>query len=110
MTAIQMAEEYGVDKVRMCGTVHDSIIFLVKRKYVVEVHDRILEIMRRPKLFTKLGIKMKVPIEGEVKIGAWSKGVTLERWQHQQRLKQSTASSRVTAKRSSISPSYALAA
>jgi uracil-DNA glycosylase family 4 len=110
MTAIQMAEEYGVDKVRMCGTVHDSIIFLVKRKYVVEVHDRILEIMRRPKLFTKLGIKMKVPIEGEVKIGAWSKGVTLERWQHQQRLKRSTASSGGTVRKSSTSPSYALAA
>lgn len=93
MVAIQMSEEYGIDKVRLCGTVHDSIIFLVKKKYVPQVYRRVLQIMRRPKLMDELNIHMKVPIEGEAKIGPWSKGVTLERWQSQQASKVVTFSS-----------------
>ncbi len=84
MVAIQLTDEYGIDKVRLCGTVHDSIIAIVKKEYVVEVCNRIVEIMKKPKLLKKFGIKMKVPIEGEVKIGPWSKGVSLDKWQSQQ--------------------------
>lgn len=108
MVAIQMSEEYGIDKVRLCGTVHDSIIFLVKRELVPEVYARVLQIMRRPKLLDKLDIHLKVPIEGEAKIGAWSKGVTLERWQNQSSSKASTSSS--GAKTSKTYPPMRLAA
>ena len=80
MALIQLDKEFGRDKVRLCGTVHDSIILIAKREHVPEVYNRILEIMRGPKLMKKFGIKFKVPLEGEAKIGPWGKGVSLEKW------------------------------
>jgi DNA polymerase-1 len=80
MSALQLREEYGRDKVRICGTVHDSILARVKKAYVVEVGRRLLEIMRHPKMLDEFGIELKVPIEAELKVGPWGKGVSLEKW------------------------------
>lgn len=111
MVALQVSREYGVDKVRLCGTVHDAIIFLVKKEHVVEVYNRVLEIMRGPDLMKKFGIKMKVPIEGEAKIGPWGKGVSLERWQQSNTSTRRTRSLSGTKKRTSkTSRVYAQAA
>ncbi len=80
MSALQLRAEYPRSIVRICGTVHDSILARVKRSYVIEVSKRLLEIMRRPKLFDVFDINLKVPLDADLKIGAWSKGKSLEKW------------------------------
>ena len=80
MSALQLRAEYPRNIVRTCGTVHDSILARVKRPHVVEVSKRLLEIMRRPPLFDVFDIHLKVPVEADLKIGAWSRGKNLEKW------------------------------
>ncbi len=80
MTALQISREYGVDKVRVIGTVHDATMFLVKDEYVEEVYNRILQVMSGPDLLEEFGVDLRVPILGEAQIGPWSKGVSLEKW------------------------------
>lgn len=80
MSALQLRSEYGRDKVRICGTVHDAVLFRVRNEYVEEVYNRMLEIMKRPKLMDVLDIEMEVPIEADGSIGPWGAGVSLEKW------------------------------
>ena len=80
MAALQLREEFDRDTVRVVGTVHDSTLFLVRRASVTRVVERMLEIMRRPKLMDKFKIKFGVPLEGEAKIGPWGRGVSLAKW------------------------------
>jgi uracil-DNA glycosylase family 4 len=80
MAALQLRSEYPRSIVRICGTVHDSILARVKKEHVVEVGKRLLEIMRHPKLLDTLGIKLSVPVEAELKVGPWSLGVSLEKY------------------------------
>lgn len=98
MAALQLHEEYNIDKVRICGTVHDAILCIVKQEYVAEVYTRILEIMSSPRLLKKFNISMSVPIRGEAKIGPWGKGVSLEQWQNQQNSQKQTRSLKATKK------------
>ena len=80
MSALQLRSEYPRSIVRICGTVHDSILARVKKEHVVEVGKRLLEIMRHPKLLDTFGITLGVPIEADLKIGPWSLGVSLEKY------------------------------
>jgi len=80
MTAIQLDEEYP-EVVCIVGTVHDAILAEVRNDYVVEVANRTLEIMKRPAILDKLGVKLRVPVIGEVKLGPWGSGVSLEKWE-----------------------------
>lgn len=80
MAALQLRKEFDRDTVRIIGTVHDSTLFLVRTKDVQRVCARYQEIMRWPKLLDKFKVKFKVPLEGEVKIGAWGRGVSPAKW------------------------------
>lgn len=80
MAALQLRSEYSRGVVRICGTVHDAILLRVRDDYVAEVHDRLLEIMKRPRLMDELGIDIFVPIEGEGSVGPWGAGVSLKEW------------------------------
>lgn len=80
MAALQLRKEFGRDKVRMCGTVHDAVLAWVKNEHLEKVFTRMLKIMSGPDLMKELNIKLSVPIEAEGKIGPWSKGVSLKEW------------------------------
>lgn len=80
MSALQLRSEYGRDKVCICGTVHDSVLAMVRNDMVPEVFERMLIIMKRPAIMKLLNIKVGVPIEADGKIGPWSKGVSLAKW------------------------------
>lgn len=80
MIALQLCREFGPDKVRPVGTVHDAVAFECKVEYVEEVVSRLLVIMTHPEILDRLQIKVGVPLEGEANIGPWSKGVELEEW------------------------------
>lgn len=80
MAAIQLRKEYGRKVVKICGTVHDSVLFRVRNDMLDEVYDRMIEIMKWPELMDTLKIKMIVPIKADGEVGPWGKGVALEVW------------------------------
>jgi DNA polymerase-1 len=80
MAAIQLRKEYGRDVVKICGTVHDSVLFRVRNDMVEEVYYRVLEIMRWPELMDEFDIEMSVPIEADGEIGPWGKGKPFNKW------------------------------
>lgn len=80
MAAIQLKREFGRDVLRICGTVHDSILFRVRNDMIEKIVPRIERVMCHPQLLDDLDIRLRVPIEAEVKIGPWSKGVNLKQW------------------------------
>lgn len=84
MAALQLRREFGRNKVRICGTVHDAVLAWVKIEHVEKVFNRMLQIMRGPELLKTLGVKLSVPIEAEGKVGPWSKGVSLAKWKKDQ--------------------------
>lgn len=86
MAALQLRKEFGRNIVRICGTVHDAILLRARDDYVERVHDRLLEIMRRPELMDEMGIDISVPIEGEGKVGPWGKGVSIKKWLAERKL------------------------
>ena len=80
MALIQLYNEFPRHRVKIVGTVHDAVLFMVKNKYVEPVVSRMLEIMSHPDLLDELGIKIRVPVEAEASVGAWSTGKDLEGW------------------------------
>lgn len=81
MAALQLREEFGRRVVRICGTVHDAVLFRVRNDMVPTVYKRMLEIMQRPRLFDDFDIELSVPIEADGEIGPWGAGVTLDKWE-----------------------------
>lgn len=80
MVLLQLVEEFGLEVVWPIGTVHDAILAEVRDDFVAEVYQRVDEIMRKPRMLDELGIRLRVPIKGEAKIGPWSKGVSLDKY------------------------------
>lgn len=80
MAALQLREEFGRDVVKICGTVHDAILAMVRDDMVPQVTKRLLEIMSAPDLLKEFDIEISVPIEAEAKLGPWSQGISLEKW------------------------------
>lgn len=80
MVLLQLMDEFSLDDVQPLGTIHDAILLYVRKAMIPRVFKRGLEIMTHPKMLDELGIKLRVPIKGEGKIGPWGKGVSLEKW------------------------------
>ena len=80
MAALQIHREFPRNIVHIVATVHDAIVFEVRDDWVERVSRRILEVMRGPELMKVLEIDISIPIEADLKIGSWSKGVSLEKW------------------------------
>lgn len=80
MAALQLRKEFGPDKVRICGTVHDAILLRARNDCIVEVYHRMMQIMTRPELMDELDIRLSVPIEADGSIGPWGAGKSLEKW------------------------------
>jgi DNA polymerase-1 len=86
MVLLQICEEFP-DRSIFCPyiTVYDSIIGECRHDYTERVVSRLEQIMRRPALFDAFGLNLSTPIEGDVKIGNWSLGISLTEWKEQQR-------------------------
>jgi len=83
MALLEICSEYKAPIIYPVGTVHDACLIEVRNDHLVEVTKRMLEIMQGPSLLKKLGIHLKVGIEGEANVGPWSKGVSIEKWEAQ---------------------------
>jgi DNA polymerase family A len=81
MVLLQMCEEFDPTIYQPVATIHDAILAEVRTDHVSRVARRITEIMTQPRLFKEFGINLRVPICGDVKIGAWGKGISLEQWE-----------------------------
>ena len=69
------------DKIRVCATVHDSIIFLVKKDGLAESVTKVQQIMQKPKLAKQLLTKeIDIPIVVDIELGPLGKGVGLEEY------------------------------
>jgi uracil-DNA glycosylase family 4 len=77
MALPQIQEEFSVDQVQVCGTVHDAIIGRVKigkNKEHLKILKRIRDIMEHPNILDELEIQLDIPIKVDVKIGNWGLG------------------------------------
>lgn len=80
MAALQLRKEFPRRVMNIIGTVHDAILFEVKKEWVPQVAKRILEVMSAPDLMKEFEIELGVPLLAEVKIGPWASGKALEKW------------------------------
>jgi DNA polymerase I-like protein with 3'-5' exonuclease and polymerase domains len=80
MCAREVRARFTRRVLRIIGTVHDSMLVLIRPGKVEQVVPEILEIMKKPALLEKMGIRLRVPIEAECAIGPWGSGVSLEEW------------------------------
>ena len=81
MTQISIARitnELPQDKIRVVGTVHDSILFEV-REDSKELCDKIYDIMTDSQyIMDTFNVTLSVPIDIEIKLGAWGKAEVYE--------------------------------
>lgn len=69
------------DKIRVCATVHDSIIFLVKKDGLAKTVTRVQQIMQDPELAHQLATKeIDLPIVVDIELGPLGKGVNLDEY------------------------------
>lgn len=75
MAALQLRKEFPGKEININGTIHDAILVDVADSHLKIVAKRLLEIMRGPELLLDVfDVTIPVPIQGEVKVGAWSEG------------------------------------
>ena len=69
------------DKIRGCATVHDSIIFLVKKDGIAETVTKVKKTMEYPPLAKQLLTKdIDLPIVVDIELGPLGKGVDLDEY------------------------------
>jgi DNA polymerase-1 len=78
----EINDTFAPDVVKMCATVHDSIIMLVKKdKNFKDNVLKIQSIMQHPKrVGSLLKVKWDVPIVADIECGPWGKGIDLDEY------------------------------
>lgn len=76
----EINDTFSKDEVKLCATVHDSIIMLVRKNENFKTNVlKIQSIMQHPKrMDSMLSVKWDVPIVADIECGPWGKGVDLE--------------------------------
>lgn len=80
MVLLQMVDEFP-DTFRPIATVHDAILAEIRIDQVEKIVKRIEQVMEKPDLLEVFGVKLNIPICGEVKLGPWGSGVSLKKYQ-----------------------------
>jgi len=78
MGLIAIWEYFDRKTVRAVGTVHDSVLMLVKKDKVDEVLPKVKELMENPPLLEEFEINMTVPLIAEATVGPWGAGKEYE--------------------------------
>ena len=84
MVMIEVHENVDRSKFRVVGEHHDAILGIVKIGEEDEVLPQVLSIMRRPKLMKTFKVNLGLPMEGELEVGPWGKGVKYQENDHLQ--------------------------
>jgi DNA polymerase-1 len=80
MVALAMRKQFSPKVFQLVGTVHDAILAEVRIDKVKEVVKFLRMILKHPPLLDEFDISMRVPLDGEIKIGPWGQGVSPEKW------------------------------
>ena len=78
----EIHDTFTPDIVKMCATVHDSVILLVKKnKDFKENVLKIQSIMQHPKrVGSMIRVKWDVPLVADIECGPWGKGIELDEY------------------------------
>ena len=68
---IEVNKELSQYGLRVCGTIHDSIVGEFYEKDKDWMVDEIKRIMSHPKLLDEFGVELSVPLEADVGVGPW---------------------------------------
>jgi DNA polymerase-1 len=78
----EIRDTFSQDIVKICATVHDSVIMLVRKNK--DFHDNVLKIqsiMQHPKrVGSMIRVKWDVPLVADIECGPWGKGIDLEEY------------------------------
>ena len=69
--AIEVHKTLGKYGLKVCGTVHDSILGEFNEEDKDWIVDEIKRIMAHPKIMDEFGIELRVPLEADIGIGPW---------------------------------------
>ena len=74
---VEMSKTFDYNHFRMCGTIHDELLFYVDKKELSFLLPEVKNIMEGPKIIKRL-LKdpMKVKMECEISVGPWGSGTT----------------------------------
>lgn len=78
----EIHDTFPTDIVKMCATVHDSVILLVKKNKDFKKNVlKIQSIMQHPKrIDTMLTVTWDVPLVADIECGPWGKGIELDEY------------------------------
>lgn len=76
MCLVEIHEDIDRSKLRVVGEHHDAILMIVREGSEDEVLPKVLKIIRKPKLLRTFGIRLDVPMDGEIEVGPWGAGKT----------------------------------
>lgn len=81
MALIEIDEMLDERYAKIIGEVHDSILMCVHKSHILEVAEKVLKIMRKPRLLEELGIEFHMPIEAEAECGpSWGEKREVSEW------------------------------
>lgn len=75
MVMIEIHEALDHEKLKVVGEHHDAVLMLVRDNCEDEMLPKVLSILRTPKLLKRLGIRLSIPMDGELEVGNWGAGV-----------------------------------
>lgn len=78
MGAVEIAETVPDNRFFLVGEHHDAILGYVHPHNNQDTLAKVAAIMRKPKLLDQLGIELSIPMEVEVAVGPWGRGVTID--------------------------------
>lgn len=70
----ELVEESNHKITRICGEVHDSIIFWVKTEHLKKELPRIKSVMENPKKLQDFKVQMTIPLTVDIELGPWGMG------------------------------------
>ena len=71
MALPEVNDYFGNDKLRLCGTVHDAMVGIVRDDVALEAMSRVKAIMESPQIMKNFGIELPLPIIADVSLGNW---------------------------------------
>lgn len=69
--AVEVHKTLGKYGLKVCGTVHDSILGEFNEEDKDWIVDEIKRIMAHPKIMDEFGIELHVPLEADIGVGPW---------------------------------------
>lgn len=72
--AVELQQTFPRWYFKICGTVHDNILMLIKKSHLEYCLPRIYKIMKNPTSLKTFGVNFTVPIEVEIETGPWGNG------------------------------------